>query len=119
VLIFKTPSTTDEIISEILLGIEEEGIPARVLEKPKGLTIDLAKAAADGSSLNVGIGTSAAEVAVHHRDLPADTPLFLLDDKKITQINLRRLGANAARLVKGNPLAINDDLLRSITSNLP
>jgi len=119
VLIFKTPTTVSDVIREILLGIEEEGIPAKVQEKQSGLPVKLAKTAADGSSLNVGIGTSAVEVVVHHRDLPLDSPLFLLGAEKLTQANLRCLGANAARLVKGNPLVLNDDLLRSATRHFP
>jgi len=58
-------------------------------------------------------------VVVHHRDLPLDSPLFLLGAEKLTQANLRCLGANAARLVKGNPLVLNDDLLRSATRHFP
>lgn len=119
VLIFKTPSTASNVIREILLGIEEEGIPVKVQEKQSGLPVNLAKDAADGSSLNVGIGTSAAEVVVHHRDLPVNSPLFLLGAEKLTQANLRCIGANAARLVKGNPLALTDDLLRSETRKFP
>jgi hypothetical protein len=113
------PSTASDVIREILLGIEEEGIPVKVQEKQSGLPVNLAKDAAGASSLNVGIGTSAAEVVVHHRDLPLDSPLFLLGAEKLTQANLRCIGANAARLVKGNPLALNDDLLRSETRNFP
>jgi hypothetical protein len=119
VLIFKAPSAADEVIREILLGLEEEGIPAKVSEKRIGLAGNLAKAAADGSALNVGIGASAAEVVVHHRDLPLHRPLFLLPAEKYSRTNLRCLGANAARLVKGNPLLINDDLLQTEALNLP
>ena len=117
VLVIKTPDAADEVISEILLGIEEEGIPAGVQEKQNGLAVNLAKAAADGSSLNVGIGASSVEVAVHHRDLPVDNPLFLLSAEILTASNLRCLGTNAARLVKGDPLVLNQDLLRSEAHN--
>jgi hypothetical protein len=111
VLVIKAPDAADEIIREILLGIEEEGIPATLQEKQGASAVKLAKAAADASSLNVGIGASWVEVAVHHRDLPAGNPLFLLNAEKLTAVNLRCLGTNAARLVKGNPLVINDDFL--------
>jgi hypothetical protein len=117
VLVIKTPDAAEEVISEILLGIEEEGIPAGVQIRQRGEAVNLAKGAADGSSLNVGIGASAVEVAVHHRDLPAVHPLFLLSKEKLTATNLRCLGTNAARLVKGNPLVLNDDLLKSGTDN--
>lgn len=115
VLIFKAASATSEVIREILLGIEEEGIPAEVREKQSGSPLDMAKAAADGSSLNVGIGASSVEVVLHHRDLPLNSPLFFLGAEKLTRANLRCIGSNAARLVKGNPLGLNDDLLRPET----
>jgi Dehydratase medium subunit len=60
--------------------------------------------------LNVGIGVSEARraVALHHRDLPASQPLFVLGATDLAPTPLRRLGANAARLVKGDPLAVGD-----------
>ena len=119
ILVFKTPSAASEVIREILLGIEKEGITAEVREQPSGPLLDLAKAAADGSSLNVGIAASSTEVILHHRDLPLNSPLFLLGTGKLTQVNLRCLGMNAARLVKGNPLALNDDLIGPETRDLP
>ena len=134
VLIIKVPSAADDVINEILFGIEEEGVPAEVsndrsgLERePRGetglpndrisphdsaLATNLAKLAADASALDVGIGASSSEVAVHHRDLPSEKPLFLLRVEELTLATLRALGANAARLVKGNPLVLIDDLLR-------
>lgn len=119
VFLFKSSCAADAVINEILLGIEEEGIPAEVREQQLSLTVDLAKSAADSSLLNVGIAASSTEVVVHHGDLPADKPLFLLRAKHQTSTNLKLLGVNAARLVKGNPLVINDDLLQIGTRFLP
>lgn len=107
--IFRTPCADAVVVDEILLGIEEEGIPAQVREEQLSLTADLAKAAADSSLLNVGIAVSSILVIVHHRDLPPDKPLFLLRAKNHTSANLKLLGVNAARLVKGNPLVLNGD----------
>ena len=71
----------------------------------------MAKLAADGSPLNVGIAVSGTDraVALHHRDLAASQPLFVLRPAELEPALLRRLGANAARLVKGNPLAVEDE----------
>ena len=118
VLIFKASCATDADINEILLGIEEEGIPAEVCEEQLSLTINLAKVAADRSALNVGIAASSIDATVHHRDLPTDKPLFLLCAKNYTSANLKLLGVNAARLVKGNPLVLSDDLLQYRTRSL-
>ena len=107
------------VVDEILLGIEEEGIPAEVREELPGMTTNLAKAAADSSLLNVGIAVSSMDVIVHHRDLPADKPLFLLHAKNHTSDSLKLLGVNAARLVKGNPLVLSSDLLQCGAPPLP
>ena len=97
----------EEVERIVLLGLEEEGIPAEVRaseqDEPAGV---LARHAALGSALNVGIGICGADstVALHHRELPAERPLVELTVRDCNSTDLRRLGANAARLVKGNPL---------------
>ena len=89
------------------------GSPPRPSRRPQGTVAEMAKLAADGSPLNVGIAVSGAEraVALHHRDLAASEPLFVLRPSELEAARLRRLGANAARLVKGNPLAVDDEAL--------
>ena len=96
----------------ILWGLEEEGIPADIHEVSDGGAVALAKQAADMSPLNVGIGLNGAEgiVALHHRDLPGEQPLFTLAMKDVQTVQFRILGANAARLVKGEPLVFQDEL---------
>lgn len=97
----------------ILWGLEEEGIPAEIHEVSGGRAVTLAKQAADMSPLNVGIGMNGAEgmVALHHRDLPGEQPLFTLAMKGVQTVQFRILGANAARLVKGEPLVFQDEPL--------
>lgn len=46
---------------------------------------------------------------LHHRDLPVDKPLFSMKADKFNMTQLRMLGANAARLVKGNPLLFHSE----------
>ncbi len=97
----------------ILWGLEEEGIPAEIREVSGGGAVTLAKQAADMSPLNVGIGMNGAEgmVALHHRDLPGEQPLFTLAMKDVQTVQFRILGANAARLVKGEPLVFHAEPL--------
>jgi hypothetical protein len=101
----------DGLLQPILWGLEEEGIPAETQPSAAGTVAEMAKLAADGSPLNVGIAVSGADgaVALHHRDLAASQPLFVLRPAELEPALLRRLGANAARLVKGNPLAVEDE----------
>jgi len=102
----------------ILWGLEEEGIPAEIREAQAGPIEVIAKQAADGSRLNVGIGIDGNKqvIALHHRDLPVEKPLFLLEAENFQSAQLRRLGANAARLAKGNPLLFQDDHVHRVES---
>lgn len=103
--IFKAGSILTDSFQPVLWALEEEGIPFEIREVSNGPIVDLAKQAADGSPLNVGIYVGEkGEVILHHRDLPTGTPLFSLTIKPWQPISLRRLGINAARLVKGQPL---------------
>lgn len=98
-------------LQPVFWGLEEEGIPFEVRESPHGRAVALAKEAAQMSPLNVGIAVSGSEqtIALHHRDLPADQPLFTLRLQGNERQHLRRLGINAARLVKAEPLVLNDE----------
>ena len=108
--IFITPPISRDTVNYILWGLEEEGIPAELKEmEGESAAVLLSKLAADSSSLNVGIGMDKSEVVLHHRDLPREKPLFSLGAEELNRTNLRCLGANAARLVKGNPLIFQDD----------
>ena len=106
---------THQVLDAIQWGLEEEGIPARTSTVPAGNVNTVAKQAARMSKLNVGIAVSQTEtVAVlHHRDLPSDQPLFAEEIGRFDGERLRRLGANAARLVKGNPLLFPEDAVIS------
>jgi hypothetical protein len=111
----------EEIMSPILWGLEEEGIPVEFGEAVSGSAEALAKEAADGSPLNVGIGINPTEQAVvlHHRDLPVGKPLISLRGGDTQPWRLRQLGVNAARLVKGDPLACQSGHEQNITRHDP
>jgi hypothetical protein len=99
-------------IQPILWGLEEEGIPAEVENVSSGEAVVLAKQAAHMSALNVGIAVDGikGEIVLHHRDLAGEYPLFTLAMPDASKAQLRVLGANAARLVKGDPLIFIEDL---------
>ncbi|MGE4529250.1 MAG: glycerol dehydratase reactivase beta/small subunit family protein [Rhodospirillaceae bacterium] len=102
--------TDEAVLRPLLWGLEEEQIPAEVGAVEHGGAAALAEEAAHMSALNVGIAFdgAAGTVALHHRDLAGRAPLFVLDAAETTPERLLRLGKNAARLVKGNPLVFDD-----------
>ncbi len=106
------PGTVPQsVVEPILWGLEEEGIPAEVQRTDNAPATHLAKRAADGSPLGVGIGINVIDlmVTLHHRDLPEDGPLFSLAAEDMNPTSLRLLGANAARLFKGDPFVFQDE----------
>jgi tRNA(Leu) C34 or U34 (ribose-2'-O)-methylase TrmL len=102
---------TDRELLPILWGLEEEGIPADIQNVSSGEAVILAKQAAHASPLNVGIALNGLEgsIVLHHRDLSGECPMFTLSFKDTHKLQLRLLGTNAARLVKGEPLAFERD----------
>jgi hypothetical protein len=86
-------------LRQINAGIEEEGVPFRVEEAETGSVAELAYAAAQASTLGVGVGVDAAgNICVHHAKLPPDAPALTGPPQ-----HARSLGHNAARLVIGIP----------------
>ncbi|BCJ85592.1 glycerol dehydratase reactivase beta/small subunit family protein [Effusibacillus dendaii] len=90
-----------EVLKEICAGLEEEGVPFRLVQREQDLgLVALGAVAASMSPLHVGIGVDSNEgLCLHHDKLRAEEP-YLQDRIE----NGRRLGKNAARLVKGLPL---------------
>ena len=90
-------------MQEVCAGLEEEGVPFYLQERNKtGSFIQLGAEAAAISPLQVGIGIDqTGNVCVHHEKLKPEEP-YLLDNL----YNGRKLGKNAARLIKGLPLSL-------------
>jgi hypothetical protein len=111
VIILAVKPAPVETIAPILWGLEEEGVPTELYEVAGGEAEALAKEAADRSPLNVGIGVNLNNlmVSLHHRNLPLERPLFTLKRAELQPMALRGLGKNAARLVKGEPLVLQDE----------
>lgn len=96
-----TGSLPQSHLKPILNGIEEEQIPVSTKDVSINNIVSRAYQAALASRLSVGIAYENNRYVVHYKNLPEQAPLFDLtinDDQQ-----LRRLGANAARLVKGIP----------------
>lgn len=106
--VLRLPGTADAALRELLAGIEEEGVPAivRAPDETVAPAADIAAAAhvtACASTLRVGVVLAPAAACVQLAALPPDaTPLLHRSDP--TPDALRRLGHDAARLVKTVPL---------------
>ena len=93
------------IESELLAGIEEEGVPC-VVERPR---VDedattLGRVAAGRASLSVGVGIDVqGRISVQHQKLP-ESPPGLSTEEPASAKAARTLGHNAARIVVGIPL---------------
>ncbi len=86
---------------DVLLGIEEEGIPYDVQPKNISDVLELAYQASISSRIGVGVGISKEGIVLQYEKLKREAPLFRI---KIYQTDqYRNLGSNAARLVKKMP----------------
>ncbi len=97
-----THSGWEEKLREVQAGLEEEGIPWRVTAGDCGEFVALGHQGAQESQLGVGIGIDASGMCIHYQKLPQAEPLFCLLEGG-AKAAWRRIGYNAARLVKGIP----------------
>ncbi|MFC3885612.1 glycerol dehydratase reactivase beta/small subunit family protein [Bacillus songklensis] len=100
-ILYNSTLPSDQI-QEVCAGLEEEEVPFLLQERDKaGSFIELGWEAASMSPLQVGIGIDQnGDVCVHHQKLKREEP-YLQDSLP----NGRKLGKNAARLIKGLPLS--------------
>ncbi|SJZ67393.1 Dehydratase medium subunit [Pilibacter termitis] len=90
------------VISSILHGLEEEGIPFFLEEFSDREVVELAYQASVKSSLNVGISCNQTQAILHYKNLKNTTPYIVLENiQQQPKEVLKRFGGNAARLVKG------------------
>ncbi|MBM7866978.1 hypothetical protein GTO89_05010 [Heliobacterium gestii] len=110
VLIFYAPHDgCPQKLRELHAGLEEEGIPAAAQVITAGALEQIAYQAAQTSQLGVGISVIGGQgMCIHHRRLPENRPLFVLDETA-RPADWRRLGYNAARLVKGTAFKLETD----------
>ncbi len=96
-------SIAAEGFNHVIWGIEEEGIPYVIEGKQEETALELAYLGAESSNLGVGIGIGKDGLLIlHYNKLQKDHPLFKIKLKDSAE-TLRKIGANAARLVKGIP----------------
>ena len=98
----------DGKIKNILCGIEEEEIPFILIPDLEDDAKVLGDRAAKSSKLGVGIGISQTEVTLYHEKLDINKPLFKCKLNNL-DFNLRVMGVNGARLIKGNPFIIIEE----------
>lgn len=92
-----------DVLTEVVLGIEEEGLPYNIEEKDQNTALHLAYKAAETSRLGVGIGIDGNDIVLHFIKLKENEPLFSIKAENNTEENYRSIGANAARIVKRMP----------------
>ena len=95
--------TTLSQLEQLLLGMEEEGIPSRVEQSPELNPLVLAHGAAISSRLGIGVGVALGYVVVTTEKLPVERP-YLAHFLGRGAATDRLIGSNAARLVKRLPL---------------
>lgn len=96
-------SIEPENFNHLIWGIEEEGIPYVIKGKSEETALELGYLGAEASNLGVGIGVGKdGLVILHYYKLQKDHPLLTIKLKDREE-QLRKIGANAARLVKGIP----------------
>jgi hypothetical protein len=106
VLVYCAPAHDPAGRRELYAGMEEECVPSRTVEVEDAPAVSLAHAAAQASTLNVGVGIdSAGNICVHHAKLPPEEPALTGSPP-----TARLLGHNAARLVSGKPLKLDQHL---------
>lgn len=93
-----------DALTNLLLGIEEEGVPVETHHHDELNPLTLAHEAAISSRLGIGIGVALDYVVVTLEKLPEDRPYMA----EFLGGADRKVGSNAARLVKRIPLRRTD-----------
>ncbi len=104
-----------EVLRELIAGVEEEGLKARVIRVLK--TSDVAFAAHDAAKLSgsgIGIGIqSRGTTVIHQKDLAPLSNLELFPQAPLLTLETyRAIGKNAAKYAKGehpNPVPVQND----------
>lgn len=94
---------TDIQLAQVLLGLEEEGVPWTLTRSEEMNPLTLAHQAAVSSRLGIGIGISLDYVVITTEKLPPQRP-YLAHFLNYSPETDRIIGSNAARLVKRVPL---------------
>lgn len=95
---------------EFLYGVEEEGIPIYCIDGREECGADrsalsLANSAAQLCCFDLGIGADEERLLLRHRLQKDEAPLLQVS-RKDTGEAIRRMGHNAARIIKSDPLIL-------------
>lgn len=108
IVIYGLASLADQVLKQLQLGIEEEGLPFMyepVVASPAKDVIAQAYGAAQASPLLVGLAGDGTELVLHYRHLAQEQFVYRLKGSALEDLGaVRLLGSNAAKLVKGIPL---------------
>lgn len=109
----------DKVLKEIIAGIEEEGIKARIIKVYRTSDVSfIAHEAAKLSGSGIGIGIqSKGTIVIHQKDLLPLNNLELFPQAPVLTLPIyRMIGKNAAKYAKGetpNPVpTLNDQMAR-------
>jgi propanediol dehydratase medium subunit len=104
-----------QVLKEVLAGIEEEGLKARVVRMSHSADIaafTLAAAKLSGSGIAVGIQSKGTSI-IHQKDLQQLSNLELFSQAPLVDLpTYRAIGKNAAKYAKGetpNPVPVRND----------
>ncbi|MDD2979035.1 MAG: propanediol/glycerol family dehydratase medium subunit [Hespellia sp.] len=105
----------DQVLREIIAGIEEEGIKWRVIKVYRTSDVSfIAHDAAEYSGSGIGIGIqSKGTTVIHQKDLPPLSNLELFSQAPLIDLETyRQIGKNAAKYAKGEaptPVPVRND----------
>ncbi len=105
----------DQVLREVLAGIEEEGVTARVIKVYETSDVSfIAHKAAEISGSGIGIGIqSKGTTVIHQKDLPPLSNLELFPQAPLIDLDTyRQIGKNAAKYAKGEaptPVPVRND----------
>jgi propanediol dehydratase medium subunit len=104
-----------QVLREIIAGIEEEGLKARLVRIYRTADVgQIAHEAAKLSGSGIGIGTlSRGTTVIHQKDLKPLQNLELFSQSPLVDLEMfRAIGSNAAKYAKGEnprPLRVRND----------
>lgn len=90
----------DDALTDMLLGVEEEGVPVEIHRRDQLNPLTLAHEAAVSSRLGIGIGVALDYIVITTDKLPEARPYMA----EFLGRSDRIVGSNAARIVKRIPL---------------
>lgn len=105
----------DKVIKELVAGIEEEGVKARIMKVYRTSDVSfMGHDAAEYSGSGIGIGIqSKGTTVIHQKDLAPLSNLELFPQSPLIDLEtFRAIGKNAAKYAKGespNPVPVKND----------